>query len=582
MLFRSPPPPPHRSSRLSSIAPDHADDFEVRILCAATTALYSLASPLSAFIQVLCAYAERIQSDTVLLSPAQHAHLMQCVAAHAQQQQDVQDARDKQQWDNANSGRRISQIANALASSMSAAAAAAEAAAQSAASHSMSLAQEASSVLQGDRGGADAAAAGSFAVAGGSGDHTVDGSNFGAGASSGMVGAEGGGSTAAATVAVPLATVLSVSVPECMRTRSQDPRSFYSMCERIVAAESCSFAAMILLEVKPKLERLTAAWDEGVSAPSVCDVYITRYQAVVRQLQTLVYRSMCPQLIQSDAVLAKMCDTSRCRWDAKQLRQTPHEWVFDLVESCREAWSYLRLQSNLGAGAGITVTEAVQEQIWAELCQAAFDAALEGFSRAKRCSPEGRAVMLMDVAELEKGLQDIHPVPLRPVGGGSSSAAVAGADTSPTPRGQMVGAKEYVDNFVHATHMPEDDLILWVNQNWRSYAYRHIVGLLNMTLAGSAGQGLLPMSGSVAKRLKDAVAHVDGLYDQILAPGGAGAGGGGAAGAASVDMQPSAMTSAPSLAPLASPDAPPVPEKSKEKEKLSRRIAKSLGISKSP
>ena len=476
---------------------------------------------------------------------------------------------------------------------MSAAAAAAEAAAQSAASHSLSLAQEASSVLQGDRGGVDAAGgsvavtSGNYVAAGSSGDHPADGSGGGGGgggAAAGMLGGEGGGgsssSTATATVAVPLATVLSVSVPECMRTRSQDQRSFYSMCERIVAAESCSFAAMILLEIKPKLERLTAVWDEGISAPSACVVYISRYQAVVRQLQTLVYRSMCPQLIQSDAVLAKMCDSSRCRWDAKQLRQTPHEWVFDLVESCRETWSYLRLQSNLGAGAGITVTEAVQEQIWAELCQAAFDTALEGFSRAKRCSPEGRAVMLMDVAELEKGLQDIHPVPLRKVGGGDVVAA--GTEASPVPRGQMVGAKEYVDNFVHATHMPEDDLIVWVNHNWRSYAYRHIVGLLNMTLAGSAGLTALTMSGVAAKRLKDAIAHVDSLYEQLLAPGSAGVG----VGVGPTDSQPSAMAMASAaslpLAPLAAPDAPPVPEKSKEKEKLSRRIAKSLGISKSP
>ena len=81
-----------------------------------------------------------------------------------------------------------------------------------------------------------------------------------------------------------------------------------------------------------QLERLTLVCSGGeqegiVSAPSICDAYIARYQQAVQQLQTLVYRSMCPQLVQSEGVLAKMCDSSRCRWDAKQLRQTPHEWV---------------------------------------------------------------------------------------------------------------------------------------------------------------------------------------------------------------------------------------------------------------
>ena len=36
--------------------------------------------------------------------------------------------------------------------------------------------------------------------------------------------------------------------------------------------------------------------------------------------------------------------------------------------------------------------------------------------------------------------------------------------------------------------MPEEDLIVWVNENWRKYAYRHIIGLLNMTLAGPSGE----------------------------------------------------------------------------------------------
>ena len=36
--------------------------------------------------------------------------------------------------------------------------------------------------------------------------------------------------------------------------------------------------------------------------------------------------------------------------------------------------------------------------------------------------------------------------------------------------------------------MPEEDLIVWVNKNWRKYAYRHIIGLLNMTLAGPSGK----------------------------------------------------------------------------------------------
>jgi hypothetical protein len=35
-------------------------------------------------------------------------------------------------------------------------------------------------------------------------------------------------------------------------------------------------------------------------------------------------------------VLAHMSDSSKCSWESKKVRQTSHEWVFDLVERCRE------------------------------------------------------------------------------------------------------------------------------------------------------------------------------------------------------------------------------------------------------
>ena len=31
-----------------------------------------------------------------------------------------------------------------------------------------------------------------------------------------------------------------------------------------------------------------------------------------------------------------MSDTVKCPWDSKKVRQTSHEWVFDLIERCRE------------------------------------------------------------------------------------------------------------------------------------------------------------------------------------------------------------------------------------------------------
>jgi hypothetical protein len=123
-------------------------------------------------------------------------------------------------------------------------------------------------------------------------------------------------------------------------------------------------------------------------------------------------------------------------------------------------------------------SSALREQLWLEVCQAAFDLLLEGFSRLRKCSPEGRQLMELDVASLQHNLDSIHPC--RP------------------PRG-----KQYLDAWVAATGMAEGEMLDWVRENFESYAYRHINGLLVQTLS----------SVMHTKPLKEATHLIDRLYD---------------------------------------------------------------------
>jgi hypothetical protein len=118
--------------------------------------------------------------------------------------------------------------------------------------------------------------------------------------------------------------------------------------------------------------------------------------------------------------------------------------------------------------------------VWLELCQAAFDAALEGFSRARKCSIEGRSNMSLDVQALQYGLDAIHAC--RP------------------PRGV-----HYVESYIKAGYMPEEAMLQWVRENWPAYAYRHLRGLLQSTLGSVLGN----------KRLRDAIAILDELYGEV-------------------------------------------------------------------
>ncbi len=95
----------------------------------------------------------------------------------------------------------------------------------------------------------------------------------------------------------------------------------------------------------------------------------------------------------------------------------------------------------------------------------------------RKCSAEGRASMTMDVFASHEELNIVHLC--RP------------------PRG-----KHHLDSFLRTSYLSEEDLIAWVRENWRSYAYRHMLGLLTQQLSSVLN----------SKKLKDAVAVIDGLY----------------------------------------------------------------------
>ena len=86
--------------------------------------------------------------------------------------------------------------------------------------------------------------------------------------------------------------------------------------------------------------------------------------------------------------------------------------------------------------------------------------------------------MTIDTAALHDGLDSIHAC--HPVRG-----------------------KYYIDMFVEAMYLSEEELLSWVKQNWENYAYRHIHGLLTLSLSSVMN----------SRRLKDALLMLDSLYE---------------------------------------------------------------------
>jgi hypothetical protein len=89
--------------------------------------------------------------------------------------------------------------------------------------------------------------------------------------------------------------------------------------------------------------------------------------------------------------------------------------------------------------------------------------------------------MTMDISALQDGLDSIHSC--RP------------------PRG-----KHHLNNFIRGTYLSEEDTLAWVQENWQSFSYRQVHGLLTLNLSSVLNP----------KKLKDALAYLDSLYaDQV-------------------------------------------------------------------
>jgi len=290
-------------------------------------------------------------------------------------------------------------------------------------------------------------------------------------------------SESSASGAMRFVDVISI-VPNQFYPRDKDHTNLIgtscALNEHLVAAESCWFAARILKDMKSKFLRLLPP-----TYHQECSQYIAEIQCIVGQLQSLIYRGICPELCSSNEVLSKI---QECSWAGTRKQNEndgkANDWVDVLVSNCEEVWKFLNEENEYSV-----VHEIARDQAWMELCQAAFDITLDGFSDAKKTnvvvgsnttsSEKCRNAMINDLNILQSSLDKIRSC--RPARG-----------------------KEHVEEYVRATGLNEEDMMQWVRENWQMYAYRHMNALITQTMA------------SVMKKtkLKESLIELDNLYDQ--------------------------------------------------------------------
>uniref|UniRef100_M4B6M5 Syndetin C-terminal domain-containing protein n=1 Tax=Hyaloperonospora arabidopsidis (strain Emoy2) TaxID=559515 RepID=M4B6M5_HYAAE len=230
-----------------------------------------------------------------------------------------------------------------------------------------------------------------------------------------------------------LAMMRTVTLRKVARTLSAigdtDESSLYALAERSVACEA----------VVGQSRLLNAVGD--LARSYLPDRYRVRMNEMLeqnctmaRELRSFMYGTIATRLVDAPALLDAVSAVS---WNITYISDRHNAYIVQVIQKCGEIWRRLQILSN-----GSISIDAC-EDIWAAMIQTVMDTLLQAFSAVVKPTPQGRALMLLDLYTLQNGLDLINHISSRTV-----------------PRGH-----EYVGNYIKAYYYDEKELLEWIQDN---------------------------------------------------------------------------------------------------------------------
>eukprot|EP01087_Luapelamoeba_hula_P024585 TRINITY_DN9420_c0_g2_i2.p1 TRINITY_DN9420_c0_g2~~TRINITY_DN9420_c0_g2_i2.p1 ORF type:complete len:987 (+),score=113.27 TRINITY_DN9420_c0_g2_i2:1-2961(+) len=216
----------------------------------------------------------------------------------------------------------------------------------------------------------------------------------------------------------------------------------YAVPERIVAVESLSFMACAMQAIKPRLKGML---------PKSRDAYFERFYAntvdMIPALQRHLYRTSVLLLIDLDPFVAKITNV---KWDITQFGVEHNDYVNAMLKEFQVFEQHLGIVAQKRC-----LLERAKDTLWNYAIIKAMDVLVEGFSRVKKCSAEGRGLMKLDFQTFQTGLFKLTPI--RPLPGASR-----------------------VDTFITAFYEPETELPKWLQEHYPEYTAKQLLGLIQI------------------------------------------------------------------------------------------------------
>jgi len=219
----------------------------------------------------------------------------------------------------------------------------------------------------------------------------------------------------------------------------------YGLNQRTVAVESLLFVAEALAAAKPILLALLP--------PTATDLLTNFYNdevGVSGELRTHIYKTITSAFLSTEATVNAIANA---RWEMTTVPVMSSAYVDQLLKEFTQFGQRL--------DRAVVLPPKVRGAVWDAAIMRAMEQLVEGYSRIKKCTNEGRAILLQDLKAIQTGIEKMLNTP---------------------PKNSTI---LYAENYIKAYYLPLDNDIVDFSKDHPEYSLRHVVALVNVNPAAA-------------------------------------------------------------------------------------------------
>jgi len=231
-----------------------------------------------------------------------------------------------------------------------------------------------------------------------------------------------------------------VRMPALSLVNIHQAPNLFGFFNRTVGVESMYFLESVISVLKPHMM---------VLLPKAREKNVLDFFAEVEAIPDLArycYRRLGMRQLEWEEFVGQVANT---RWDIKEVGIEHSAYVDWIMNHLTRFGKIVQLEMKTYAIPARPIT-----MLWEELIRHAMEQLVEGYSRAKKCTNEGRTIMLLDLKMFQNSLENI-------------------CNIRPIPQTQ------YVEGYIKAFYLTENDILEWCKAH-PEYSLKQLLALVNV------------------------------------------------------------------------------------------------------